>query len=434
MRAAMARFATRGRRQDRSRATGSYHGAMQPAPQDTVYLDHAATTPLLPSALAALLEASSIVGNASSLHACGRRARSVVEGSRERVAAALGAHPTEVIFTSGGTEADNLAVTGGYAARAGADPTARGVVTSTIEHHAVLEPASALASRGAQLRLVRPDASGVVHPEAVMDALDAVGRSGWGTALLSLMWANNEIGTIQPVTEVAGLARERGVTVHSDAVQAVGRCPVSFADSGLHLMSVSAHKVGGPAGVGVLVAARDAALEPVVRGGGHERGLRSGTLPVALIAAAAAAVEETVALREAESARLVPLRDRLIEGALSMGLGIVVGGSWTPGSASTRLPGNVHLVVPGCEPDSLLLLLDAAGVQASTGSACQAGVPGRSHVLDAIGATDGFDDREPVGVVRLTLGHTSTPADVDAALAALATCVPRARTAYRVSA
>jgi cysteine desulfurase len=428
------RPAARGGARTGAARPGSYHGPMQPATQDTVYLDHAATTPLLPGALAALLDASSVVGNPSSLHSSGRRARSVVEESRERIAAALGAHPTEVIFTSGGTEADNLAVTGGYAARTAVDPAACGVVTSEIEHHAVLEPAAALAARGAQLRLVRPEPSGVVHPDAVMDALDAVGRSGSRVALLSLMWANNEIGTVQPVSEVARLARERGVTVHSDAVQAIGRCPVSFADSGLHLMSVSAHKVGGPAGVGVLVAARDAALEPVVRGGGHERGLRSGTLPVALLAAAGVAIEETVAIREAESARLVPLRDRLIEGALSLGLGIVVGGSWTPGSTSARLPGNAHLVVPGCEPDSLLLLLDAAGVQASTGSACQAGVPGRSHVLDAIGATEGLDDREPVGAVRLTLGHTSTPADVDAALAALATCVPRARTAYRVSA
>lgn len=395
-----------------------------------VYLDHAATTPMLPSAVAALVDAAALVGNASSLHGSGRRVRALVEESRERVAAALGAHPTEVLFTSGGTEADNLAVTGGYAARASTDPLTRGLVTSTIEHHAVLEPAEALERLGADLRLVAPETSGVVAVEAVRDALDGIEARGSRPALVSLMWANNEIGTVQPVREVAALSRSRGATVHSDAVQAAGPLAVSFAESGLDLMSVSAHKLGGPAGVGVLVAGREVPVQPIVRGGGHERGLRSGTLPAALVAACAVAVEEAAARRDVESPRLVALRDRLCREVLALDLGITIGGRWTPGSAADRLPGNVHLVVPGCEPDSLLFLLDAAGIEASTGSACQAGVPGRSHVLDAIGVPEGG----PVGVVRLTLGHTTTASDVERAVTALADCVPRARAAAAVGA
>ena len=402
-----------------------------PARRDPgVYLDHAATTPMVPAALAALADASARVGNPSSLHTSGRRARALVEESRERIAAALGAHPSEVVFTSGGTEADNLAVLGSYAARTAADPRARGVVTSALEHHAVLEPVWTLERHGALVRVVGTPSTGVIRVEDVAAALEEVESAGAAPALVSLMWANNEIGTVQPVHAVARLARDRGLTVHSDAVQAAGRCPVSFGDSGLDLMSVSAHKLGGPMGVGALLARRDAPVHPLVHGGGHERGLRSGTLPVPLIAAAAAAIEDAVERRDDEGARLLALRDRLIRDALGLGLGIEVGGAWTPGSARDRLPGNAHLVVPGCEPDALLYLLDASGVEASTGSACQAGVPGRSHVLEAIGLTGA----EPVGVVRLSLGWTSTEADVDRALEALAACVPQARTAYEVSA
>ena len=399
-------------------------------PDPAVYLDHAATTPMVPSALAALVEAAGLVGNASSLHTSGRRVRALVEESRERIAASLGAHPTEVLFTSGGTEADNLAVAGTYAARTAADPRTRGVVTSALEHHAVLEPVQALERRGARVRVVPSSALGVVSVEAVVAAMDELVDVGAPPALVSLMWANNEIGTVQPVEAVARLARERGVTAHSDAVQAVGPYPISFRDTALDLMSVSAHKLGGPMGIGVLLARRDAPLHPLVHGGGHERGLRSGTLPVALIAAAAAALEDTARRRESETRRLLDLRDRLLHGALALDLGVTVGGAWTPGSAHERLPGNAHLVVPGCEPDALLYLLDAAGIEASTGSACQAGVPGRGHVLEALGIAG----PAPVGVVRLSLGRTSTEADVDRALAALATCIPRARAAYEVSA
>lgn len=388
---------------------------------------------MVPAALEAFHTAAGVGGNPSALHASGRRARAVVEDARERIAAVVDAHPTEVVFTSGGTEANNLALAGMYAARTSRDPLRTGVVTSAIEHHAVLEPVEELERRGARVRLVAPSAAGVVGAEAVAAAIDDLAAQGAAVGVVSLMWANNEIGTIQPVAEVASIARERGIAVHSDAVQAVGPYDISFRESGLDALSVSAHKLGGPMGIGALLASRGAELEPIVHGGGHERGLRSGTVPVALVAAFGAAVEAAQTHRAEESVRLVALRDRLIEGALGLDLDIIVGGAWTPGSAEDRLPGNVHLIVPGCEPDSLLFLLDAARVEASTGSACQAGVPGRSHVVDALGL-EALDTDAPVGVVRLTLGHTSTDEDVDAALAALAMAVPPARAAAQVNA
>ena len=393
-----------------------------------VYLDHAATTPMVPAAVEALIGALSPAGNSSSLHASGRRSKALLEDAREGLAAAVGAHPSEVVFTSGGTEADNLAIAGTYAARTREEPAARGIVTSSIEHHAVLEPTEALVAAGAHVVHAVADTDGIISADSIADALEVLRTRSVRPALVSVMWANNEIGTIQPVAAIADLAQENGAQVHSDAVQAVGRVPLSFRDSGLHLLSLSGHKLGGPMGVGALVVARDAVIEPVVHGGGHERGLRSGTVPVPLAAALAAAVSHAVSVRKEESSRRGALRDRLIEGLLGLDLDLTVGGAWTPGSAHDRLPGNVHIIVPGCDADSLLFLLDAAGIEASTGSACQAGVPGRSHVLDAIGvSTD-----QPVGAVRLTLGHTSTGDDVERAISAVRECVPRARAAAGV--
>ena len=404
-------------------------GAAQQATVQRSYLDHAATTPMVPAAAVALTAALLQVGNSSSLHASGRRARALLEDFRERVAAAVDAHPSEVVFTSGGTEADNLAITGTYRALTAADPGPWDVVTSAIEHHAVLDTVAALEDRGARVHHANTRPDGVVSADAVSAALvDGSAGPPGRVGLVSIMWANNEIGTIAPVREIAEVARERGAQVHSDAVQALGKCPISFRDSGLHLMSVSGHKLGGPMGIGALLVARDARIAPVVHGGGQERGLRSGTVPVPLAASFAAALEDVLERRSEENRRLVGLRDRLIEGVLGLDLGIRLGGAWTPGSDADRLPGNAHFVVSGCDPDSLMFLLDEAGVEASTGSACQAGVPGRSHVLDALGVpTDG-----PVGVARLTLGHTSTEDDVQRAVAALATCVPRARAATGV--
>ena len=387
------------------------------------YLDHAATTPLRASALAAMTEQLQVTGNASSLHTAGRRARRVVEESREQLARALGARPSEVVFTSGGTESDNLAVAGTFAARREADPARVRIVASGIEHHAVLDCVEHLVTHeGAKVTWVEPDELGVVSAQAVRAAISDDPGS---VALVTVMWANNEVGTVQPVAEIAAVAHEHGIPVHTDAVQAVGHVPVDFAASGVDLMTVTAHKLGGPVGVGALVARRDAVLTPLTFGGGQERQVRSGTLDTPAIRAFAVAAQEAVAELDAEARRLVALRDRLIEGALDLGYGITVGGAWQPGDATGRLPGNVHLLVPGCEGDSLLYLLDAAGVECSTGSACQAGVPRPSHVLLAMG----LSAERARGALRLTLGHTSTDADVDAVLAAIPTAVERARRA-----
>jgi cysteine desulfurase len=387
----------------------------------TAYLDHAATTPVLPAALEALAEQTARVGNPSSLHTSGRAARAVVEEARERIAAALGARPSEVVFTSGGTEADNLAVKGAWLARRAADPALHGIVTSSIEHHAVLDPVEYLEqSRGVPVTWLPADRCGHIAVDDLRAAL-----AGGGVAVASVMWANNEVGTVQRVAELAAAAHEFGVPFHTDAVQAVPHLPVRFDESGADLMTVSAHKLGGPVGVGALVARRDAPLVPIAHGGGQERQVRSGTLPAAAIHSFAVALDEAVAARDVEAKRVLALRDRLIEGALAIGAGITVSGCWSAGDAENRLPGNAHLLVPGCEGDSLLYLLDAAGVECSTGSACQAGVPQPSHVLLAMGYTE----TESRGALRLSFGHTSTDADVDAFLAALPGVVERARRA-----
>jgi len=388
----------------------------------THYLDHAATTPMLPAAVEALTEQASRVGNASSLHTTGRAARAVVEESRERIASVLGARPSEVVFTSGGTEADNLAVKGTWAARRAEDPARTRLVVSGIEHHAVLDPVEFLVAEGATVGWLDPDRCGHIAVDDLRATLEARADD---VALVSVMWANNEVGTVQPVAELAAVAREHGIPFHTDAVQAVAHLPVRFDDSGADLMTVSGHKVGGPMGVGALLARRDARLVPLAHGGGQERQVRSGTLDVPGIRALAVALEETVAVRDVEAKRVMALRDRLLEGALGLGLGITVTGCWTAGDATRRLPGNAHLLVPGCEGDSLLYLLDAAGVECSTGSACQAGVPQPSHVLLAMG----HPESEARGALRLSLGHTSTDADVDAFLSALPGVVERARRA-----
>ncbi|KGN32306.1 cysteine desulfarase [Knoellia sinensis KCTC 19936] len=386
-----------------------------------MYLDHAATTPMRASARVAWIEQSERGGNPSSLHTSGRAARAVVEESREQIAGALGARPSEVVFTSGGTEADNLAIKGTYAARLHSVGASR-LVVSGIEHHAVLDPVEYLVKRqGAEVTWLEPDRDG----HMAVDDLRAALTPDLDVAVVSVMWANNEVGTVQPVAELAAVAREHGVPFHTDAVQGVGQVPVDFAASGADLMTVSAHKVGGPVGVGALLARRDARLVPLVHGGGQERQVRSGTLDAAGIRAFAVALVEAVGEREAHAARLTALRDRLILGALGLGLGISVSGSWSEGDAAGRLPGNAHLLVPGCEGDSLLYLLDAAGVECSTGSACQAGVPQPSHVLLAMG----YPEAEARGALRLSLGHTSTEADVAAFLGALPGVVERARRA-----
>lgn len=386
----------------------------------TAYLDHAATTPMLPEAVRVLTEQLARPGNPSSLHAAGRAARRVVEEARETAAAALGARPSEVVWTSGGTEADNLAVKGLFWARRTHDPSRRRILVSAVEHHAVLDPAFWMAEHaGAELVLLPVDADGVVDVAALREELE---ENGPQAALLSVMWANNEVGALQPLDDVVALARRHGVPVHADAVQAVGQVPVDFAASGLDAMTVSGHKVGGPGGVGALLARRGLDLTPVLHGGGQERGVRSGTLAAPLLASFAAALDEAVRERPAHAARVGALRDRLVAGVRAAVPDAVLRG---PADTARRLPANAHFTFPGCEGDSLLYLLDSAGVEASTGSACQAGVPRPSHVLLAMGV----DEDDARGALRFTLGHTSTEADVAALHAALPGVVERARAA-----
>ncbi|HRW17901.1 MAG TPA: cysteine desulfurase family protein [Dermatophilaceae bacterium] len=393
----------------------------------SVYLDHAATTPVHPAVADAMAEQLGRVGNASSLHTAGRAARRVVEESRERLAAALVCRPSEIVFTSGGTESDNLAITGVYRARRDEDPRRRRLLVSAIEHHAVLDCVEALVAReGAEVVWLPCDAAGFVSVDAAREAIEEAPES---VALVSMMWANNEVGTVQDVAALAALAREHGIPMHTDAVQAVGHLPVDVTASGVDLLSLTAHKVGGPVGVGGLVVKRDRPVVPIVYGGGQERQIRSGTLDTVGILGLSLAVERAVAEQPAEAIRLAALRDALIAGACAASSGITPGGVWRPGDTSSRLPGNAHLLVEGCEGDSLLYLLDAAGIECSTGSACQAGVPQPSHVLLAMG----LSDNAARGALRLTLGHPSTRADVDAVVAALPAAVERARRAAGVA-
>ncbi|WP_433366056.1 cysteine desulfurase family protein [Streptosporangium sp. CA-115845] len=382
----------------------------------SAYLDHAATTPMLPEAIEAMTAQLGQVGNASSLHAAGRRTRQVVEESRETIAAALGARPSEVVFTAGGTEADNLAIKGLYWARRanGADR----ILISAVEHHAALDPAHWLSDhQGATVELLDVDEFGRVHPQTLREAIE---RDPGSVALASVMWANNEVGTVQPVHALAEVAHEYGVPFHTDAVQAVGQLPVVFADSGIDALTLSGHKVGGPMGVGALLLARGVDPVPVLHGGGQERDVRSGTLDAPAIAGFATAVRTAVARQAETSARLAALRDDLIRRVREAVPDVILNGD-----PANRLPGNAHFSFPGCEGDALLMLLDAKGVECSTGSACSAGVAQPSHVLLAMGA-DGFRAR---GSLRFSLGHTSTEADVDRLAEIIGLAVERARRA-----
>ncbi|WP_274385402.1 cysteine desulfurase family protein [Streptosporangium sp. KLBMP 9127] len=384
---------------------------MEPA-----YLDHAATTPMLPEAIEAMTAQLGRVGNASSLHAAGRRTRRVVEEAREALADALGARPSEVVFTSGGTEADNLAIKGLYWARRATGATR--VLVSAVEHHAALDPAHWLGDRqGASVELLDVDEFGRVHPDTLRAAIE---RDPGNVALASVMWANNEVGTVQPVHALAAVAHEHGVPFHTDAVQAVGQLPVSFSAAGVDALTLSGHKVGGPMGVGALLLARGVDPVPVLHGGGQERDVRSGTLDAPAVAGMAAAVRAAVIGREEHAKRLAALRDDLIRRVRAAVPDVVLNGD-----PVDRLPGNAHFCFPGCEGDALLMLLDAKGVECSTGSACSAGVAQPSHVLLAMGA----DAATARGSLRFTLGHTSTQSDVDRLVEVIAPVVERARRA-----
>lgn len=383
-----------------------------------VYLDHAATTPMHPAAIEAMTAALATVGNASSLHTSGRAARRRIEESRELIAEKLAARPSEVIFTAGGTESDNLAVKGIYWARRGAEPRRRRIVTSEVEHHAVLDSVNWLVEHeGAEVTWLPTAPDGSVSAAALREVLTRHDD----VALVSAMWANNEVGTVMPVAELAAVAAEFGVPMHSDAIQAVGQLPVDFTASGLSAMSVAAHKFGGPPAVGALLLRRDVACVPLSHGGGQERDIRSGTPDVAGAVGMAAAARVAVDGLAPNAARLRTLRDRLVEGVLAGIDDVVVNGAADP----LRLPGNAHFTFRGCEGDALLMLLDANGIECSTGSACTAGVAQPSHVLIAMGA----DPASARGSLRLSLGHTSVDADIDAVLGVLPGAVDRARRA-----
>jgi cysteine desulfurase len=384
-----------------------------------VYLDHAATTPMRAEAIDALTAALRVVGNPSSIHSAGQQAKRLLEESRERIAATLGADGIELVFTGNGTEAVNLAIKGLWWSRQADTPRPR-ILLPAGEHHATIDTVEWLAAHeGAIVEELPVDDVGRVR----LDALEAaLARDAASVALVTMLWANNEVGTIQPVEDVARMTARAGVPLHVDAIAAYGQLPIDVhglrratdapRGAGLVALSVSAHKIGGPAGIGALVLDRSAAVEPLIHGGGQQRKVRSGTQDVAAAASFAAAAEAVQARLEHDAERMSALRDRLVAGALAVVPDARLSGD---PDAIGRLPGNAHFSFPGCEGDSLLFLLDAAGVAVSTGSACQAGVPEPSHVLMAMGRSE-TDAR---GALRVTLGHESTDADVDAFLAAL---------------
>ena len=387
-------------------------------PETTAYLDHAATTPMVPEAVVAFSETAALVGNPSSLHTAGRAARRVVEESRERIAGCFGALPSEVVFTSGGTEANNLAIKG--FAWAGRQRGRARLVVSAIEHHAVLDPVDWLVDdRGADIASIGVDRHGRLDLDELRSELSHVPDT---VALVSVMWANNEVGTVQPIADVVAMATAQGLPVHSDAVQAAGHLPLDFDESGLAAMTVTAHKLGGPVGVGALLLQRDLTPTPLLHGGGQERQVRSGTIPTPLIASFAAAVEVAERRRADMTIRLAGLRVRLVEGIRALDPLAIANEGAEP---ADRLPHVAHMSFPGCEAETLLLMLDAEGIACSAGSACAAGVPQASHVPLAMG----LDAPTARGSLRFSLGHTSTDADVDAVLAALPGIIERSRAA-----
>ena len=379
------------------------------------YLDHAATSPLRPEARDAWLAAGDVLGNASSTHGAGQDARRVLEESRERAAAVLDCDPIEVVFTSGGTESINMALQGLWRARqVGSDAA----VLPDAEHHATMDTVTALADEGAVVRAVPVDTVARIDADAFRGALT-------GAALATALVANNEAGTVNDVATLARDAAEAAVPLHLDAVAAWGHVPLSFRDLrgdaaaavGLVAMSIAGHKLGAPVGSGALVVARSARLSALMHGGAQQRGLRAGTQDVAGAAAFAAALQAASDEMESEGVRLRMLRDRLIDGILR-----AVPRAELLGDAEERLPGNAHVLFPGAVGESLLFLLDMAGIAASTGSACQAGVAEPSHVVMAMGRSE----PDARSALRFTLGRTSTDADVDAVLAVIADVYDRA--------
>jgi cysteine desulfurase len=380
-----------------------------PLPDGTIYLDHAATTPTDPRVLAAMLpHFSDQFGNASSIYSLGRRAHQALDAAHQQVAAVLNARPTEIVFTGGGSEADNLAIKGVAFA-----PRRRGqhIITSAIEHHAVLNTCEYLERQGYEVTYLPVDGYGHVSPEAIAAAVRG------DTALVTIMYANNEIGTVQPIAAIGALCRERRVPFHVDAVQAATGLDLDVSRLQVDLMTLSAHKLYGPKGVGILYVRQGTRLAPQVLGGSQERNRRAGTENVPGIVGAAEALRLVHATREEESARLIGLRDRLIAGLLALPQAQLTG------HPSERLPNSASVAFAGVEGESLLLSLDLLGIAASSGSACTTGSVEPSHVLTALG----LGAATARGHLRLTLGHSNTTEDVDAVLRELPAILERLR-------
>lgn len=381
--------------------------------RDLVYLDHAATTPTRPVVVEAMLPfLTDVYGNPSGGHGVARAAKTALEAAREQLAADLGAGADEVVFTSGGTEADGLALKGAAHAARDADPGRDGVVVSAFEHKAVLASAARLSADGFRVTYVPVDRAGLVGLHGLADALDE------RTAVVSVMSVNNEVGTVQPLSDVAQIVRERAprAALHTDAVQAAPWRDVAALTAPADLVTISAHKLGGPKGMGALVVRRDTRIRAVADGGGQERGLRSGTVDVAGAVGFAAALHEATTTRGAEVARVSVLRDRLARGVLER-----CRGAWCNGDRARKVAGNLNVGFPGVDAQTLLVVLDTLGVCASAGSSCSSGAIEPSHVLLAMG----LSPEHARASIRLTLGWSSTDADVDAALDAIPDAVQR---------
>ncbi len=401
-----------------------------------IYLDHAATSPMPGVVREAYLAALELQGNPSSIHSAGQRARAMVDGARVRIAATLGVEAIEVTFTGGGTEAVNLAVKGMFWARNASAPSPGGaraagsgdarprprLLVPRAEHHATLDAVEWLAQHeGAELHWLEVDELGALRLDRLAEALG----DGSDVALLTMLAANNEVGTVQPVAQAAALAAAVGVPVHVDAIAAYGQVRLDPLPHGVSAVSISAHKVGGPVGVGALVLRRTAEVVPLLHGGSQQRG-RSGTMDAAGAAAFAVAAELAHAELDERSEHKRALRDRLAEGIRrSVPQAVLSGAAGRLDDDALALPGTLHFTVPGAEGDSLLMLLDAAGFAVSTGSACQAGVPEPSHVLLAMG----LSEADARGALRVTLGPATTVDEIDALLAALPAAVERAQSA-----
>ena len=384
---------------------------------DRVYLDHAATTPVDPEVAEAMSRVlREIHGNPSSIYAEGRAARTAVDRAREEVAAAINADPSEIVFTSGGTEADNLALRGAMAARR---EERDGLVTTAVEHHAVIDTARDLEHRtGVRLDVVGVDRHGIVDPEAIRDAIDE------RTSLVSVMHANNEIGTIEPIGEIGAVCRDEGVTFHSDAVQTVGALEVDVRTLPIDLLSINAHKFYGPKGVGALYVRRSTRLATMQTGGGQEKGRRTGTENVAGIVGLGVAMRIARERRPTESPRQSRLRDRIIAGVRAR-----IADAVLTGHPAERLPNNASFCIPGTDGESLIVALDLEGFAVSSGSACTSGETEPSQVLLAVGI-----DRELAkGSLRVTVGRSTTEAQVDHFLDALSRVVTRLRDSAAVA-